>query len=123
MVDGLRLFHAACAGASLGLFLWRGMWMWRGQPVRALLWRRIVPDMVDTALLASGIAMAVLLRVSPLDGGWLSFKLLAVAAYIALGFVAFRGGGGRVSRAAWLLALLVFAYIVSVAATQAAWPF
>ncbi|MDX8401562.1 MAG: SirB2 family protein [Mariprofundaceae bacterium] len=121
-IEPVRLFHAACAGASLGLFLWRGMWMWCGRPVRVRLWRRTVPDTVDTALLASGIAMAVMLGISPLESGWLAVKLAAVVVYVTLGFFAFRGHGRWLPRAAWLLALMVFAYIVAVATRQQALP-
>ncbi len=114
--------HEAAALAALALFVWRGWRMWRHNPARALLWRRILPDTIDTLLLLTGGTMIVMLGVYPLQSAWITAKLGAVLAYIALGFVAFRGAGGALSRAAWLAALLIFAYIVAVAHSKAAWP-
>jgi len=108
---------------ALALFVWRGWKMWRNQPVTTVIWRRILPDTIDTLLLITGITMVVELAQYPLQQPWITAKLVAVLAYIMLGFVAFRGKGTTLPRAAWLLALLIFAYIVTVAHSQMPWPF
>ncbi|MDQ6964971.1 MAG: SirB2 family protein, partial [Mariprofundales bacterium] len=66
--------------------------------------------------------MVVVLEQYPLEQAWITAKLVAVLLYIGLGFIAFRGSGVALSRAAWLAALVVFGYIVMVAHSQTAWP-
>lgn len=117
----VHALHEGAAAGTLALFIWRGWRMWRGRPVAVLLWRRIVPDTIDTLLLLTGVAMAVMLAIHPLKQPWLAAKLAAVAGYIGLGFVAFRGSGAT-ARCAWLAALLLFGYIVAVAHSRQPWP-
>ncbi|HXH65307.1 MAG TPA: SirB2 family protein [Mariprofundaceae bacterium] len=120
----LKAFHAGCAGLSLGLFVWRGMRVLRKRPVASRLWGRIVPDGVDMLLLASGVALAWMLRQVPLESPWLTAKLAAVILYIGLGFIVMRLGRTQdVRLAAWVAALVVFAYIVSVAVSRSPLPF
>ena len=57
----LKHFHMACAAASGCLFLLRGAWMLRASPLLQQRWVKILPHLVDTALLAS----ACLLYTSP----------------------------------------------------------
>ena len=123
MIDIVLPFHMSCAALSLTLFLWRGTMMWIGRPLERKLWRRYLPDSVDTLLLASGITMAVLIEASPLADSWLAVKLIALLVYIGLGSVAFRFGRTRlVKRGSFIAALVVFGYIVSVARTMQPWP-
>ncbi|RMG92617.1 MAG: hypothetical protein D6703_01420 [Zetaproteobacteria bacterium] len=97
------------------LFFWRGVRQWQGRPVFHRLGRRIVPDTIDTLLLLSGLAMALRLQQYPFAASWMTIKLILVAVYIVLGFVAFRMDGHmRWRRAAWLGALLVFAGILGI---------
>jgi len=113
----------SCAATSLLLFVWRGISMWRGKPVQQHMWRRTVPDAVDTLLLFTGITMAVLLEIAPWEYGWLAAKLIALLVYIGLGTVAFRFGRTMlIKRSAFVAALVVFAYIVSVARSMDPWP-
>lgn len=71
------------------------------------------------ALLASGVALAWLLRITPLTAPWLLAKLLGLLLYIAFGLIAFRPGQPPAVRvAAWAGALVLYASIVSVAVTK-----
>jgi uncharacterized membrane protein SirB2 len=93
--------------------------MIRGSPRLASRWVRIVPHVVDTLLLASAVALAVLLRQNPLVQPWLAAKLIALGAYIGLGTVALkRGRTPRIRIVAWIAAQAVFVYIVCVALTR-----
>jgi uncharacterized membrane protein SirB2 len=77
---------------------------------------RVLPHVVDTVLLASAIALALLLHQYPFVDGWLTAKLLALAAYIVLGSIALKRGPTRAIRAvAWIGALVALAYIIAVA--------
>jgi uncharacterized membrane protein SirB2 len=74
---------------------------------------------VDTVLLASAIALAWQLGVSPLEHTWLASKIVALLLYIGIGSVALkRGKTKRLRLFAWLTAQVVFFYIVSVAVTH-----
>ena len=108
--------HVLCALASFTLFFLRGVWMLRDSPQRSRRWAKILPHAIDTLLLASAIALTLMLREYPLAHAWLSAKRLALLLYIGLGLVALRYGMTKgVRAAAWIGALAVFAYIVSVA--------
>ena len=115
----LKTVHVASAAASIGLFALRGGWM-MAAPERLLRrWVRIVPHVIDTVLLASAIALAVMLDNYPATRSWLTAKVVALVAYIVLGTIALkRGRTLRVRVAAFAAALATFAYIVSVAITK-----
>jgi uncharacterized membrane protein SirB2 len=60
-----------------------------------------------------------MLRLAPSDAPWLLAKIVGLVVYVGLGVVALRPGGSRTVRAsAWLAALAVVAWIVSVAMTK-----
>lgn len=119
MYDAVKHLHMTCAALSLAFFVVRGAWMMRGSPLLARRWVRIAPHVVDTALLASAIALAAMIGNYPLTHAWLTAKVLGLVVYIALGTVALkRGRTLRVRIAAFAGALVVFAYIVSVAFTK-----
>ena len=115
----LKQIHVACVVLSWAGFFVRGVWMIRESPLLRRRWVRVAPHVVDTILLASAIALAVLLRQYPFVHGWLTAKVVGLALYIALGTVALRFGATRRIRvAAWLLAQVVLAYVVMVAVTR-----
>lgn len=120
----LKALHLATIAVTLALFLLRGAWMVAESPRLQARWVRIVPHVNDTLLLASGLSLAVLLKQYPLVDGWLTAKLAALIAYIGLGTVALKRGRTKGQRvAAWLAALVVFGYIVAVAASRDPFPF
>jgi uncharacterized membrane protein SirB2 len=115
----LKLTHVACVVLSYTGFFLRGIWLIRGSRMLERRWVRVLPHVVDTVLLASAIALAVLLRQNPLAEPWLIAKLAALLLYIGLGMVALRFGttlGTRIG--AWIAAQAVFLYIVAVALTR-----
>ncbi|MBE0620177.1 MAG: SirB2 family protein [Burkholderiales bacterium] len=120
----LKYLHVGCVALSGAGFMLRGAWMMRASPMLARRWVRIAPHVVDTVLLASAIALAILIGQYPLAHGWLTAKVLGLVAYIALGSIALRRGHTRRVRiAAFCAALLVFAYIVAVAMTKSVLPY
>lgn len=109
----LRDLHVLLAGTSIAGFALRGALMLRGSPVLGTRWVRTAPHVLDTALLLSGVTLAVGLGVSPLEQPWLAAKLAAIAAYVVLGSVALRRGRTpRVRALALVLALLAAGYVV-----------
>ncbi|MHB1352517.1 MAG: SirB2 family protein [Thiobacillus sp.] len=120
----IKQVHLATIAITLALFLLRGFWMMAGSKRLQARWVRIVPHVNDSLLLASGIALAVLLQQYPLVHGWLTAKFFALIAYILLGTVALKRGRTRGVRiTAWVLALLVFGYLIAVARTRSPLPF
>jgi uncharacterized membrane protein SirB2 len=120
----LKIIHVSCVAATLALFLGRGVLMLRDSPLLGVRLLRIAPHVIDTLLLASAIWMAIISRQYPFAESWLTAKLVALIAYIGAGMIALSYGGTRRTRAtAWIVALLVFAYIVSVALTRSPLPF
>jgi uncharacterized membrane protein SirB2 len=120
----IKNLHLTTIALSLALFVLRGAWMIAASPLLQARWVRIVPHIIDTLLLASGIGLAVLIQQYPLVHGWLTAKLIALIVYIGLGTIALKRGKTRAQRvAAWVAALLVFGYMVAVAIAHSPFPF
>jgi uncharacterized membrane protein SirB2 len=63
--------------------------------------------------------LAAILRLTPSGAPWIAAKIAGLFVYIGIGMVALRFGTTKGIRAsAWVLAMLVFAWIVSVAITK-----
>ena len=119
----LKSLHVGCVAVSYALFLLRGIWMMFSPEWLRLRWVRILPHVVDTVLLGSSVAMALMIRQYPFVAGWLTAKLLALLLYIVLGSIALKRGRTRNQRiAAWFAAQAVFFYIVAVALTRSPLP-
>jgi uncharacterized membrane protein SirB2 len=119
----LKSLHVGCVAVSYALFLLRGIWMMFSPEWLRLRWVRILPHVVDTVLLGSAVAMALMIRQYPFVAGWLTAKLLALLLYIVLGSIALKRGRTRNQRiAAWFAAQAVFFYIVAVALTRSPLP-
>jgi uncharacterized membrane protein SirB2 len=115
----IKSVHIACVVLSYSLFFLRGVWMLRDSPALRQHWIRIAPHMVDSVLLASAIALAWQLGISPLTHPWLAAKIVALLLYIVIGsFALKRGKTKRARLVAWLTAQAIFLYIVSVAMTH-----
>lgn len=115
----LKNIHVTCVVLSYFFFVVRGVWMMRESSLLARPWVKIAPHAIDTVLLVSAIAMAVMIRQYPFSAPWLTAKLVGLIVYIALGMVALkRGKTKRTRMAAWIAAQLVFFYIVAVALTK-----
>lgn len=124
----LRLVHMSAVAVSFAGFVVRGFGRLRGSSWLGLHAVRVIPHGVDTVLLLSAIGMLWQLRLSPAAAPWLQAKIAGLLVYILLGSLALRpdrpGGASRpaaVRAAAWIGALLVFGYIVSVAMTKDPW--
>jgi uncharacterized membrane protein SirB2 len=119
LCETLRWVHVGCVIATGAGFLARGALMRAGSPLLEARFARVAPHAIDTALLASAIAVAALARMPPLAHPWLAGKMVARAVYIVVGSIALRCGRTRAARsAAFAAAVLAFAYIVCAALTR-----
>jgi len=124
----LKLIHVSAVTVSFFGFAMRGLGALRNASwVRHPL-ARTLPHLVDTVLLLSAVGMLYIVRLSPWEQPWLRAKIVGLLVYIALGSLALRPAlAGRalrlrqVSGSAWIGALVVFGYIVSVAVTKNPW--
>lgn len=119
MYLALKHLHVTCVVVSGCGFFLRGIWMLVDSPWLTRRWMKIAPHVVDTLLLGSAIGLSLTLQQYPFVHAWVTAKVLGLMAYIGLGTVALKRGrtkGWQI--VAWLAALLVFAYIVSVARTH-----
>jgi len=115
----VKLVHQSAVAVSIAGFFLRGAasladarWVDR----RAA---KTLPHLVDTVLLVSALTLAWMLRLSPGNAAWLVAKIVGLVLYVALGVIALRPGRPRAVRAtAWVAALVVVAWIVSVALTK-----
>ena len=116
MYAALKYVHICMAAASIGGFVLRGWWMMNASPLLARRSVRVLPHVVDTVFLISGVGMVMLTSVALLQTGWLQTKLALLVAYVLLGTVALKRGRTKPLRvAAFAGAVLTFAYIVGVA--------
>jgi uncharacterized membrane protein SirB2 len=77
---------------------------------------RFLSYTIDTVLLTAAMMLATLLHQYPFVHGWLTTKVVLLVVYVVLGSVALKRGATRAGRTrAFIAALLVFAFIVSVA--------
>jgi uncharacterized membrane protein SirB2 len=122
--SAIKHFHILCAILSGSLFLLRGCWMVAGATLLEKRWWRVMPHVIDTLFLASALVMMFWSAQYPFVQSWLTAKVLALEFYIVLGAFALKRAktySGRVR--AFVAALAVFAYIVSVAITKQPLPF
>lgn len=111
--------HTSAVALTLAGFALRGWWMWSRPAMLQRRWVRIAPHVIDTLLLASGIAMVSYFFATAGLPDWVAAKIVGLLAYIALGTVALKRGRTRGVRLAALAgALLVAFWIVGVAFTK-----
>jgi uncharacterized membrane protein SirB2 len=115
----LKVIHQSAVAISFAGFFARGVGMLGDAAwVRHRL-AKTVPHLVDTVLIVSAVWLAAILRLTPSGAPWIAAKIAGLFVYIGIGMVALRFGRTKGIRAsAWVLAMLVFAWIVSVAITK-----
>lgn len=86
-------------------------------------WTRVLPPVIDTVLLFSGVALMAKAHILPFSGQaqWLTEKLFGVIIYIVLGFIALdyrRVHSQQVRIITFPLALVVLYIIIKLATTK-----
>ena len=118
----IKTVHQTAVALSVTGFFARGWASLSGAAWPRQRLARTLPHVIDTVLLASALLLAGVLGLTPANAPWLTAKIVGLLVYIALGMVALRPGRpATVRAAAWLAALLTFAWIVSVAITKSPW--
>lgn len=120
----IKHLHVTFVVLSFVGFAARGLLMLADSPLSRTRVVKILPHVVDTGLLLSALALVFQLSPFPKDHAWLVAKVFGLILYIILGTYALRRGKTRAARALfWILAMVVFGWIVSVALTKNPWGF
>lgn len=115
----LKHLHVTCVILSGLGFSLRGAFMLCESPLLQHRLTRVLPHVVDATLLGSALSLAWLSGQYPFVNGWLTAKFCGLLAYILFGMMALKRGRTKSIRARFFcLALLSYAYIVSVALTR-----
>lgn len=118
MYLALKHIHLTFVFLSLLAFFVRGLWLFMNSSMLTKKWVKILPHIISTILLVSGIVLAVHLGMSPGSQPWLMAKIIGLVVYIALGVAAFKVPNPTARKLLWVIALIVFAYMVSVAMSK-----
>ncbi|TKB44146.1 SirB2 family protein [Thalassotalea mangrovi] len=78
--------HFTLAMISILLFSYRFVLLMRNPKKLSQKWLKILPHVIDTILLLTGITLMVSLSLYPGEHDWMLEKLLALVAYIFTGF-------------------------------------
>lgn len=114
----LKHAHVSFVVLSYLLFVFRG-WLAVSGTYRPGKVMSIFVHAVDTLLLLLGVSLAVLLQINPVVTPWLFVKLIALAGYILIAAIwVRRGKTKKVRLVGWIVAQVVFLYIVLVAITK-----
>lgn len=112
----IRWVHIAAVLTSGALFALRGVAMLAGARWHMAAPLRYLSYTIDTVLLTAALMLVTILHQYPFVNGWLTTKVWLLVAYVVLGSYALKRGSTRVVRAlAYIAALLVYAFIISVA--------
>ncbi len=115
----IKAIHQTAVALSFTGFFARGIGSLAGAAWVRSRAAKTWPHVVDSALLLSAFTLAWRLRLNPAVSPWLMAKIGGLVLYIALGLVALRPGiPSPLRTAAWISALAVFGYVVSVAITK-----
>lgn len=124
MYAAFKHIHMLCALISIIGFITRSIWAFSGSTLLEKKWVKIAPHIIDTLLLLSAIGLVISTQQYPFVNGWVTAKLLALVAYIALGVMTLKKAKNNQQRVIFfVMALSTFIYIVCVARTHNAFFF
>jgi uncharacterized membrane protein SirB2 len=115
----VKQLHLGLALISISGFVLRWYWRMHQSQLAFEFATRVIPHVIDTLLLASAVAMIALAGNVPVGVDWLSAKVSGLVLYILLGMIAMHSAPVKSrSLPAFIAAVLVFCWIVSVAVSK-----
>ncbi len=118
----IKFVHILCVILSGSLFTLRGILMLVRSRYTNHVALRMLSYTIDTTLLTAALMLITLLHQYPFVQAWLTVKVLLLVVYIVLGVLALRRGRTRQAQVASLIAaLLVYAFIITVAIAHNPW--
>lgn len=114
----LKHLHLTFVALAFLVFLIRGILLLMNSALLDKKLLKIAPHIINTIMLISGIVLAVHLGISPGEQPWLLAKIIGLVVYIGLGVAAFKVPNALARKVLWVDAIIIFAYIMSVAITK-----
>lgn len=113
----IKWVHVAAVISSSGLFALRGLLVLAGQSRWAMTpLLRYLSYTVDTVLLTAALMLLTILPSAMFSSGWLHVKVALLVVYVVLGTIALkRGRTAGVRAVCYTLAVLVFAFMITIA--------
>jgi len=113
----IKWVHVAAVISSGGLFALRGLLVLAGQSRWAMTpLLRYLSYTVDTVLLTAALMLLTILPSAMFSSGWLHVKVALLVVYVVLGtFALKRGRTAGVRAVCYMLAVLVFAFMITIA--------
>jgi uncharacterized membrane protein SirB2 len=94
----VKHLHLTLVAVSVLFFVVRFVLHMRASSIMDKKFIKIAPHVIDTFLLLSGLALCFIIQQFPFVDPWLTEKIIAVAAYIALGMMAFKADRSKLFR-------------------------
>ena len=118
----IKFVHILCVILSGSLFTLRGLLMLMRSRYTNHVALRMLSYAIDTTLLTAALMLITVLHQYPFVQAWLTVKVLLLVLYIVLGVLALRRGRTRRAQVtSFVAALLVYAFIISVAMAHNPW--
>jgi len=115
----LKQIHLSLASLSIAGFVLRWCWRMRRSPLAMTRLARIAPHVLDTVFLATAVLLSSMAGPGSLGAAWFSAKIIGLVLYILLGMMAMRSAPvAKRSVPAFIAAVLVFGWVVTVAVTK-----
>jgi len=112
----LKNSHVLFIIISITLFQLRFLLKKSDKPIPKFL--KTTPHVNDTLLLVTGISLAYMASINPMESSWLLAKIMALFLYIGFGMLAMKSQGIK-SLLGYTLATLTFIFIVLTALNKA----
>lgn len=111
----IKHLHIFVVLLSVSFFTFRGMAALLEFKWLKSTWAKVLPHLIDTVLLVSGITLAIKSGQYPFVQAWLTVKLVLLAAYIVLGFKTMKATSKASQILFYIAALATIALMISVA--------
>jgi uncharacterized membrane protein SirB2 len=115
----IKTVHIVAVLISGGLFFLRGMLLLNGKSWAMSAPFRYLSYSIDTMLLTAALMLVTMLPCAVFANGWLTVKMLLLLVYVTLGsFALKRGSTPKIRRNCFVVALIVYAFMLTVARTH-----
>ncbi len=111
LYSSLKHLHLFCVVLSFSFFILRAFWQFSDSPLLNKRAIKILPHIVDTLLLLSGLSLVILLNYYTTFPTWLIIKLILVVAYIISGIIAFRSSSFKLALPLSIALFFTIAYL------------
>lgn len=119
MYMAFKHLHMSLALLTFLGFLLRAILAFMGSPILQKKLIKVAPHIIDTAFLASAVALMVILQQYPFTHAWLTAKIFGLIAYIVFGTMTIKRAPNNAVRSIFfILSITAFMYTAKVAITK-----